>query len=233
MAQAIIAIDMMGGDNAPESMMAGVAEALQRFGDTVRLLLVGDTPVLKEGLVALGVDIDDPRLEFHHSEQVVGMDEHPAQAVRSKRRSSICIAADLVKSGAAQGMFSIGNTGAAVGAAFLKWRMLPGISRPGIATVIPGEDNRWVLMDSGATVDCTAANLAQFAIMGSAYARHTLGIASPKVGLLSNGTEEGKGNRATQEAFQLISSIKDINFIGNVEGHDLFSSRVDVVVCDG
>jgi glycerol-3-phosphate acyltransferase PlsX len=111
--------------------------------------------------------------------------------------------------------------------------MLPGLSRPGIATVLPGENKRWLLLDSGATVDCSAANLAQFAIMGATYARTTLGIDSPKVGLLSNGTEEGKGNRATQEAYQLIREIKGLNFIGNVEGHDLFSDRVDVVICDG
>ena len=229
----IVAVDMMGGDYAPSAITGGVAEALERFGDAYRYLLVGDQEVVRKGLAELGVNTEDSRLEFVHAPEVVGMNEHPVKALREKRNSSIGVAMDMVKAGRAGGVFSAGNTGAAVGASFLKWRMLEGLARPGIATVMPGEKEPWILMDSGATVDCTPAVLAQFAIMGDLYAKQTLKLANPRIGLLSNGTEEGKGNKQVQDAFGLIKNIPGINFIGNVEGHDLFCGKVDVVVCDG
>lgn len=228
-----IAVDVMGGDNAPESIIGGVAEALQRFGDEYHLLLVGDEARIRDGLTALGVSVEDPRIEFVPTTQVVGMDEHPVQAIRGKRDSSILVSADLVKSGRAQGLFSAGNTGAAVAASFIRWRVLPGIDRPGIATELPGTKSPWLLMDSGANVDCSARELAHFAIMGDIYARTMMGIENPRVGLLANGTEECKGNKVTLEAFGLIKEIPGLNFIGNIEGHDLFGDHVDVVVCDG
>ncbi len=228
-----IAVDVMGGDHAPEAILGGVAEALERFGDEYHLLLVGDRDRMEKGLEGLRVSPGDARLELVHADEVIGMGEHPVQAIRNKRHSSICVAMDLVKQGRAQGVFSAGNTGAAVGASYLKWRMLPGLSRPGIATCLPRASGFWVLLDSGATVDCTPTNLAQFAVMGDLYARCRLKIGNPRIGLLSNGTEVGKGNRQTQEAFQMIREIRGINFVGNVEGHDLFSDAVDVVVCDG
>ncbi|MCQ2397380.1 MAG: phosphate acyltransferase PlsX [Lentisphaeria bacterium] len=233
MSNITIAVDMMGGDYAPSAVVDGVAEALQRFGDDYHLLLVGDEAQVKEGLAAVGVAVDDPRIELVHAPEVIGMNEHPVRAIREKRQSSIVTCMELVKSGRAEGVFSAGNTGAAVGASFLKWRMLEGLARPGIATILPGEKSPWVLMDSGATVDCTPTVLAQFAIMGDLYAKKVLAIANPRSGLLANGTEEGKGHRRVQEAFNLIKNIKDINFIGNIEGHDLFCGNVDVVVCDG
>lgn len=210
-----------------------MVEALGRFGGDYKYLLVGPRESVKRGLLEAGVDEGDSRIEFVDAPDVIGMDEHPVRAIREKPRSSIVVSMDLVKSGHAEGVFSAGNTGAAVGAAFLKWRMLEGVTRPGIATVLPGEDSPWVLMDSGATVDCTPTVLMQFAIMGNLYAREVLGVKSPRVGLLSNGTEEGKGNRQVQEAYELIKGVGGINFIGNVEGHDLFRGVVDVVVCDG
>ena len=228
-----IAGDMMGGDHAPSATIGGVVEALGRFGGDYKYLLVGPRESVKRGLLEAGVDEGDSRIEFVDAPDVIGMDEHPVRAIREKPRSSIVVSMDLVKSGHAEGVFSAGNTGAAVGAAFLKWRMLEGVTRPGIATVLPGEDSPWVLMDSGATVDCTPTVLMQFAIMGNLYAREVLGVKSPRVGLLSNGTEEGKGNRQVQEAYELIKGVGGINFIGNVEGHDLFRGVVDVVVCDG
>ncbi|MBR4125741.1 MAG: phosphate acyltransferase PlsX [Victivallales bacterium] len=230
----IIAVDVMGGDNAPDAIMDGVAEALERFGDAYKLLLVGDQAQICENLSRLGVSVEDARLEIVHADEVIGMDEHPVKAIREKRRSSINLAMDLVKNGRAQGVFSAGATGAAVGSAFLKWRMLPGLARPGLATLLPKETGgHWVLMDSGATVDCTPTYLAQFAVMGDLYARDMLHIENPAVGLLSNGTEVGKGNRQTQDAFRLIREIPGINFVGNVEGHDLFKEDLDVVICDG
>ncbi|MGN0866567.1 MAG: phosphate acyltransferase PlsX [Oligosphaeraceae bacterium] len=229
----VIAVDMMGGDHAPSAVLDGVAEALKTFGDAYDYLLVGPREQVARGLEEREVSLSDSRLELVDAPQTVGMDEHPVKAIREKPRSSIVVAMDMVKAGRAGGVFSAGNTGAAVGAAFLKWRMLEGVSRPGIATVMPGEKGPWVLMDSGATVDCSPMMLAHFAVMGELYARQVLGLSSPRVGLLSNGTEEGKGNRQVQEAYALIRQIPGMNFVGNIEGHDLFRGTVDVVVCDG
>lgn len=228
-----IAVDVMGGDYAPRSIVEGVAEALERFHDTYKLYLTGDRPTLESELSRVGLSASDGRIELVHADSVIGMDEHPIQAIRSKPGSSINVAMKLVKSGQAQGVFSAGNTGAAVGASYLKWRMLPGLARPGIATVLPGVSGHWILMDSGATVDCAPMHLAQFAVMGDLYARVALKKEQPRIGLLSNGTEVGKGNRQTQEAFKMIRDIPGLNFIGNIEGHDLFSGKVDVVICDG
>jgi phosphate acyltransferase len=231
--KAVVAVDMMGGDFAPAAVLDGVAEALTRFGEDYAYLLVGPRDEVIRGLKERGVSESDPRLSFEDAPQVVGMDEHPVRALREKPRSSISVAMDMVKQGRAGGVFSAGNTGAAVGASFLKWRMLEGLSRPGIATILPGEKHPWVLMDSGATVDCTPLMLAHFAVMGDLYAKQTLGLSEPRVGLLSNGTEEGKGNRQVQEAYALLKKMPGIHFVGNVEGHDLFRDVVDVVVCDG
>ncbi len=228
-----IAVDMMGGDFAPQANIGGVAEALARFGDAYKLHLVGDSEQIVAGLSEVNVAADDPRIAIVPSDGIIEMDEHPIQALRSKRNCSINVAMNLVKTGQAQGVFSAGNTGAAVGASFLKWRMLPGLARPGIATVLPDLTGRWVLMDSGATVDCAPMYLAQFAVMGDLYARCVLKKENPRIGLLSNGTEVGKGNHQTQDAFKLIREIPGLNFIGNIEGHDLFCGKVDVVVCDG
>ena len=229
-----IAVDVMGGDHAPDAIMDGVAEVFERFGDAYKLFLVGDQVRIHEGLERLGISEDDVRLEIVHAAEVIGMDEHPVKAIREKRKSSINMAMDLVKNGQAQGVFSAGSTGAAVGSACLKWRMLPGLARPGLATLLPKETGgHWVLMDSGATVDCTPTYLAQFAVMGDLYARHMLHLKNPTIGLLSNGTEVGKGNRQTQDAFRLIREIPGINFVGNIEGHDLFKENLDVVICDG
>lgn len=227
-----IAVDVMGGDYAPEPVLAGVAEFLDMHGESCQLLLAGPLEAVRAGLQALG-KADDPRVVLVDAADVIGMDEHPANAVRSKPKSSINVAADLVKSGRADGVFSAGNTGAMVSSAYLKWRMLPGIERPAIMTVIPSETGHFLLLDSGATVDCTAHMLAQFAVMGDIYARKILGVDRPRVGLLSNGTEEGKGNAQTLGAYERLVGVKEINFLGNIEGHDLFSGHVDVVVCDG
>ncbi|MBP5299989.1 MAG: phosphate acyltransferase PlsX [Victivallales bacterium] len=229
-----IAVDVMGGDFAPDAIMDGVAEALARLGDSCKLFLVGDQTRIRENLARLALSDGDERLEIVHADEIIGMDEHPVKAIREKRHSSITMSMDLVKQGRAQGVFSAGSTGAAVGAAFLKWRMLPGLARPGLATLLPKETGgHWVLMDSGATVDCTPTYLAQFAVMGDLYARHILKRQNPAIGLLSNGTEVGKGNRQTQDAFRLIREIPGLNFVGNIEGHDLFTEDLDVVICDG
>lgn len=223
----------MGGDYAPDAIIEGVASALATLDKSFRYLLVGDQAQIERGLKANGI-FGDSHLEIIHADEVIGMDEHPVAAVRHKRNSSINVAADLVKKKEADGLFSAGNTGAAVGSTFLKWRMLPGIERPAIATSLPrASGKRFLIVDSGATVDCSPGNLAHFAVMGDIYARNILKIENPAIGLLSNGTEVGKGNKMTQETFNLLREINSINFVGNVEGHDLFTDRVDVIVCDG
>ncbi|MBP5638778.1 MAG: phosphate acyltransferase PlsX [Victivallales bacterium] len=226
-----IAVDVMGGDNAPSAIIDGVGMALDRFGDAFRLLLVGDQASMEEELKRIG-KLGDSRLELVHSSEVIMMGEHPVSAVRHKRDSSINVAVKLVRDGKAAGVFSAGSTGAAVASAYFNLKMLEGIERPGIATTMPSETGRFVLLDAGASVDCSPANLVHYAVMGSIYASQILKIENPRVALICNGTEDGKGNRLTQSAFQMLQDV-DINFIGNCEGHDLFSGKVDVVVCDG
>jgi glycerol-3-phosphate acyltransferase PlsX len=205
---------------------------LDHSGDTYPLHLVGAADQISAGLSRLG-QLGAARLTVVPTTAVLEMGEHPAMAIRGKPQASICVAADLVKKKTVQGFFSAGNTGAAVGASYLKWRMLPGLERPALATVFPSETGRFIFLDSGATVDCTPLILTQSAIMGDIYARMVLKKQNPAVGLLCNGTEEGKGIHLTQETFKMLREVPGLNFIGNVEGHDLFSGKVDVVVCDG
>ncbi len=227
-----IAIDIMGGDHAPASILDGVCEALDCYGEAYHLYLVGDAKQISDGLKARG-KLGDARIAVVPTSEVIEMRDHPALAIRAKPQASICVAAELVKKKKVKGFFSAGNTGAAVGAAYLKWRMLPGLERPALATVFPSEKGKFIFLDSGATVDCTPLILTQFAIMGDIYARMFLRKRNPAVGLLCNGTEEGKGIHLTQDTFKMLREVPGMNFIGNVEGHDLFTGKVDVVVCDG
>jgi glycerol-3-phosphate acyltransferase PlsX len=171
-------------------------------------------------------------IEIIHASESIGMEESPVNAVRHKKDSSINRAIDLVKSGRAQAMISAGNTGAVVVAATLKLRTLKGVERPAIATMIPTPSKPFVLIDAGANTDCSPKLLAQFAAMGSVYAREILAQPDPVVGLMNVGTEDSKGNEITKEAFHLLSDSR-LNFKGNIEGHDLFKGNIDVAVCDG
>ncbi|NMA42328.1 MAG: phosphate acyltransferase PlsX [Oligosphaeraceae bacterium] len=227
-----IAVDIMGGDYAPEAIIQGAAAALDSFGDAYYLFLVGKPELITDSLRSIG-KLDHPQLEIVEAPDHIAMGDHPINAVRNKPKASINVAVDLVKKKRARGVFSAGNTGAAVGSSYLKMHMLPGLERPCIATVLPHEHGNFVLLDAGATVDCSAHNLAQFAVMGDIYARTVLKRKEPRVGILSNGTEVGKGNYLTTEAFKLLRDVESMNFIGNVEGHHLFAGEVDVVVCDG
>lgn len=227
-----IAVDAMGGDFAPRVVIDGVGEWLDRHTGGTTLFVVGDESHVRAELRRIGKEAD-PRLTVVHAPDVIRMEDAPAAAVRTKRRSSINVAVDLVKQGEAHAFFSAGNTGACVASTVLKWRTLAGISRPGIAAVIPSPEGNFVLLDAGSTVDCEPINLVQYAIMGLVYSRHILGKAEPRVGLLNVGGEDVKGNDLAKESFKLLSGRPGLNFIGNVEGHDLFSGRVDVVVCDG
>lgn len=226
-----IALDAMGGDSAPASTVAGALEALEKYPD-IELILVGDQPRIEKELIHLGASPDKKRFSIHQASQVVDMSDSATDALRRKKDSSISKAVDLLAAGGADALVSAGHTGAFVAAAKVKLRMLPGIDRPGIATVMPTETNLFLLIDAGANVDSEPKHLLQFGIMGSVYSREVMGLKNPRVGLMSIGSEAGKGNELTREAYKELA-LANINFIGNVEGHDLFNKPVDVVVCDG
>ncbi|MCC5847343.1 MAG: phosphate acyltransferase PlsX [Verrucomicrobia bacterium] len=225
-----IAVDAMGGDHAPGEIVAGCVDAVRQFPSVTRLILVGDQDLIRQELDKHG-DTPD-KIEIRHASEVVEMGESPAMALRRKKDSSIGRAIELVKNGEADAVFSAGNTGAAVAGATLKLRTLKGVDRPAIATVLPTQKHPFVLLDSGANTDCTAQMLCQFAVMGDVYAREILGVPSPKVGLLSIGEEDAKGNDLTKQTFRILQA-SHLNFTGNVESHDIFEGKVDVAICDG
>jgi glycerol-3-phosphate acyltransferase PlsX len=225
-----IAVDAMGGDHAPREIVKGAVEAIDSIRGLEKLFLVGDEQAVQAELDRC--NCSHPGIEVRHASEVIEMGEHPAQGVRRKKDSSIGRAVDLVKSGEADAIISAGSTGAAVVAATLKLRALEGVTRPGIAAVMPTRTKPIVLLDAGANTDCPAGMLLDFAVMGNLYSRFILGQENPVVGLLSIGSEDIKGNDATREAFKMIEE-SGLNFRGNVEGHDLFEGEVDVVVCDG
>ena len=226
-----IALDAMGGDFAPANPVAGAVEALRLYPE-ISLILVGDETRVKAELAKHNLAGLEGRYEFRHTSQVVEMSDSPIDSVRRKRDSSISRAVELVKEGDAQAAVSAGHTGAFVAAAVIKLRTLRGVDRPGIATVMPTETNLFVLMDAGANIDATPRHLLDYGIMGTIYSREILGFKNPRVGLMSIGTEEAKGNEKTKEAFNLLTR-SGLNFRGNVEGHDVFENPVEVVVCDG
>ncbi len=225
-----IALDAMGHDEGPASLVSGAALALGEFSDISRLFLTGDQARLEAELKKAGCN--DRRIEIVHCTQVVEMTDSAVDAVRRKRDSSISRAVDLVKDGKAEAVVSAGHTGAAVAASTIKLRTLPGIDRPGIAATMPTETNLFVLIDAGANTDPTPPQMLQNAIMGGVYSKHVLGYENPRVGLMSIGAEDEKGNDFTRETFELLRA-SGLNFRGNIEGHDLFGDPVEVVVADG
>lgn len=229
---AIIAVDIMGGDHAPQAIMDGLAGVLKHETPDLHLSLVGLEDVVKSELKRIGFE-NDPRISIVPATQVVGMDEHAAQAIRSKKDSSLNVAAMLVKEGKADAFFSAGNTGALVSSAVLRLRQLPGIQRPGIAVTMPTMDGEFILLDAGATVDCKPIHLVHFAVMGHIYAQSLHNKQQPKVALLNVGAEEMKGNELIREVHHLLKELPGINFIGNIEANELFTGKADVVVCDG
>lgn len=225
-----IVVDVMGGDHGPGVVVGGVVQALASLDHIDGVYLVGHKDAIETGL--LNANCRDSRIEIIHASEVLSMEDKPVVGLRKKKDCSILRAVDLVKEGKAEAIVSPGNTGGVVAASTIRLRPLPGVDRPGIAVVMPAPENEFVLLDAGANVECRPLHLAQYAIMGSLYSERILGYKRPRVGILSNGTEDIKGNELTLGAFQLCRKL-DLNFIGNVEGHDLFSNRVDVVVCDG
>jgi phosphate acyltransferase len=223
--RARIAVDAMGGDHAPEEIVAGALLAAQEFD--VQVVLVGDEARVRSLLTS-----QSDRVSVVHAPEAVPMDLLPSIAVRSCERTSLGIAVRLVKLGEADAVVSAGNSGAFVAIAVVKLRTIEGISRPAIATIWPALNGPTILLDSGATVDCRPEWLEQFGVMGSAYAQAVLNIPNPRVGVLSVGEERSKGNQQAFEAARLLEAAR-VNFVGNVEGRDLFHNVADVIVADG
>jgi glycerol-3-phosphate acyltransferase PlsX len=223
-----VAVDAMGGDFAPQATVDGTIQAAAAYPHIKEFILVGDESAIR---AILGKN-HDPRIIVRHASEVIGMNEAPATAIRRKKDSSVGRAAEMVKAGEADAMFSAGNTGAAVTAAKLRMRSLPGADRPAIATVMPTRSNPCMMLDAGANPDSTAHMLCQYAVMGTVYSQVIFGVKNPRVGLLSIGEEDGKGNEITKEAFKLLEK-SNLNFVGNVESKDMFQGKVDVVSCDG
>ncbi len=223
-----IAVDAMGGDNSPVAEIAGAVAACRQWG--CEIILVGDTEKIAAELKKHRTD--GLGLRIHHASQVIGMEDSASDAVRKKKDSSIRVAFDLVKQGEADAVVSAGNSGAIMAAGMVVLRRVKGIDRPAIGTLMPNLKDQTMVLDMGANVECKPNNLYQFAVMGSLYVEHVLGKAKPRVGLLSNGSEEKKGNDLTREAHLLLKD-SHLNYIGYVEGGDVYNGSVDVVVCDG
>ncbi|MEY3164734.1 MAG: fatty acid/phospholipid synthesis protein PlsX [Actinomycetota bacterium] len=215
-----VAVDALGGDKAPAEILAG---AKQAHAEGIPVLLVGPADLADRG-----------ELPLHVASEFIDMHEEPANAVRTKKDSTLVVSAELVRDGKASAMISAGNTGATMASALLRMGRIKGVKRPAIATPIPVPGSTpTVMLDAGANAEVEAEWLTQFALMGSVYANARFGIAQPKVGLLSIGEEPGKGDSLRKEAYELLSDASHINFIGNVEGRDIMTDAVDVVVTDG
>jgi glycerol-3-phosphate acyltransferase PlsX len=228
-----IAVDAMGGDLGPAEVVAAARLAMAEYPDLNPLILVGDIAVLKP-LVAKAGLADHPSLSLSHASEVITMDDKPLLAIRRKKDSSMMRAIELVKNGEAIAAVSCGNTGSLVAAGILKLRTLEGLDRAALAPVVPRADGYFILIDAGANPDARAEHLVHNAIIGSQYARIELGCAEPRVGLLTIGTEEGKGNALTADTHEALKRIGSlVNYVGPIEGFQLFSNHVDVVVCDG
>jgi glycerol-3-phosphate acyltransferase PlsX len=230
-----VAIDAMGGDHAPAAPVAGAALALRELGDGFHVQLIGQKAVIEAELAKQHVD--HSRIEVVEAPEVIAMGEKPAQAVRSKKRSSVHVGLGLQKEGKSDAFISAGNTGAVMAAATLMLRLYPGFERPAIGTPFPTVRKPVLVLDGGANVDCSPQELVSFAHLGALYARDVMDREHPAVGLLNIGEEEEKGNAATKEAYRLLAA-SGLKFVGNVEGRDILLGRCergefDVVVCDG
>jgi len=227
-----IGLDMMGGDFSPLEAVRGVQLYLKAAPASVTLFLVGDenkiNPLLQE------YNIPAAKVKVVHAPQVIEMNEHPTRALKEKQQSSITVGFHLLATGKMDAFISAGNTGAMLVGALYSLKPIEGIQRPTISTILPKTNgSTGVLLDVGLNADCKPENLNQFAVLGSLYARHILGIEQPRVGLLNIGEEEGKGNILAQAAYPLLKENSQIHFIGNIEGRDLLLDKADVMVCEG
>lgn len=227
-----IAIDAMGGDFAPDAVVQGAGLAAKEIPEEDVIVLIGDENIIREKISEF--DIDDSRIEIVHAPDVIDMGEHPVKAFSQKPRASIPVGYGMLKSNAVQAFCSAGNTGAMHVGAMFTIKAIEGIIRPGIAGFVPKESGGFgVILDVGANADCKPDVLYQFGEIGALYAKHVLAIDNPKIGLMNLGEEEGKGTLLTQAAHQLFKYTKKVNFIGNIEGRDVFNDKADVIVCDG
>ncbi len=227
-----IALDMMGGDYAPKEAMKGVAAYLSDSTGIAHVFLVGDEAQLQPLLDENNVPLD--RVTVVHAPQVIGMQEHPTKALKEKPQSSIAAGFHLLATGKADAFISAGNTGAMLVGALFSIKPIEGVARPTIGTYLPRENGELgLLLDAGINADCKPENLEQFAILGSLFAKHVWNRPSPTVGLLNIGEEEGKGNMLAQATYPLLKENKQVNFVGNVEGRDVFLNKADVIVCEG
>ncbi|MCB1142581.1 MAG: phosphate acyltransferase PlsX [Leptospiraceae bacterium] len=226
-----VAVDTMSGDLGPAEIVEGAIDAINQYG--ISTYLVGREEILGE--IILGFSFDSDKLKIIHAEEVIDMDDSPSLAVKTKIESSIVQSVKLVADRECVGIFSPGNTGATMAAALMHLGRIQGVQRPPIAVPLPQEmGTPTLLLDAGANVDCKPEYLAQFAVMGEIYAREIFGIPNPKIGILSNGEEDKKGNSLTLKTFEILKKLP-VKFVGNIEGRDLYGSgrEVDVVVCDG
>ena len=225
-----IAIDAMGGDYAPDEIIKGACEAKDLMPED-ELVLVGDTDIIETHLAALKVKSDTFRII--HAPEIIGMDEPPVESLRKKRKSSIAVMARSASHKQVDAVLSAGNTGACVAACQLRMRNLEGVQRPGIAVVLPTFGGPVTMCDVGANIACRPVNLYQYAVMANLYSSKMLGIKNPRVGIMSIGQEDAKGNEVVKKARELIKSDNKLNFIGNVEGRDILTGVCDVVICEG
>lgn len=229
-----IAVDTMGGDRGPSEFIRGLSYAIEDLGLDCNFVLVGKGRLLERLLQIKKLRIDLERISIHHAPEIVGMDEKPVQALKKKKDSSMMRAVELLRDGKVDGIVSCGNTGALMAAGTLRIRPLEGVDRPALGIIIPGKKKPSVLIDVGANPESNSRNLVHNAILGCNYAKAALGVAQPKVGLLTIGTEEGKGNSLINETHAQLQNIHGvINYHGPVEGFQVFDGVVDVIVCDG
>lgn len=227
-----IAVDVMGSDQGPLEVIEGVKLALEQYPEISALALVGIQSEIETFLKKCGIS-GHPKLSIKHASEVVAMDDKPTQSLR-KKDASMMVALDLVKAGECAAMLSCGNTGSLMAGATIKLRPMPGVERPALSTVVPSKDHLFILIDAGANPDTNPKQLVHNAILGSIHCKVELGIEKPKVGLLTIGTEEGKGTERIQETHKYLKSLGDlINYSGLIEGFHVFEREVDVVVCDG
>jgi glycerol-3-phosphate acyltransferase PlsX len=221
----------MGGDNAPDEIVSGALESIELLSEDDELILVGPTEVIEPLLPSL--KSREGALSLVNAPDVIGMDETPVGSLRKKPKSSISVMTKMAKLGRADAVISAGNTGACVAACQMRMRNLEGVIRPGIAVVFPTFEGPVTICDVGANIACKPINLYQYAVMSSLFSRYLLGISEPRVGLMSIGSEDAKGNEVVKKTRELIKSDPKLNFIGNIEGRDIFKGTCDVAVCEG
>jgi len=221
----------MGGDNAPEEIVSGALESIELLSENDEVILVGPKEVIEPLVPSLRSR--EGTLSLVDAPDVIGMDEIPVESLRKKPKSSISVMTKMAKLGRADAVISAGNTGACVAACQMRMRNLEGVVRPGIAVVFPTFEGPVTICDVGANIACKPINLYQYAVMSSLFARHLLGISEPRVGLMSIGSEDAKGNEVVKKTRELMKSDPKLNFIGNIEGRDIFKGTCDVAVCEG